>query len=451
MNKEYFDKEKQQYENIEIPEELDFMVRTTLKEGRRRKRNKVISRASTFIAAIFLAFVLAVNLFPSVAYAVGLIPGLDRLVELVNFDKGLNNAIDEGLAKEVKFEEEQNGITLKVDGLAGDWKKLWVNYSIDDGTDNQQFSNGIPNYSVELEMKFFDENKEEGVSYGTNSLNKDNESYVEIAFPKFIESFILEFKVYKNSGESINIGDERPELNYIATFEVPITLDKNIFNSKLNEVTIDNKIIETPVGKIEIESTQSSKSRIVMAFNLKSNIYDYMSFDNPRLVDDKGNEYKPNGSYRSEDINGNKTIEFAGEIKEGIKSLRFECDGVYYARKDNREIVINLKDKYVEPNDYGFTFVSDGEAQLTNSDIIIIKSNDVQSASFNAVNNENGEPIVEEDGMSFTGIEEEDYTTQCYFKVLDKNAEKVTLNVYWVLKDKTDAVQGELIKFNRIN
>lgn len=445
MSKGCFDKEKQKYENIEIPEDLDFIVRKTLKEGYRRKRSKVINKMATAIAGIFIAFTLAVNLFPKVAYAASLIPGLDKLVKLVTWDKGFDNAVDEGLIQEINFEQKQNEITLKVNSLAGDWKKLWVNYSIDDGNGNKEYSNGTPKYSVDINVKLPDEYEEIGCYYGTGSLNEDGEGILDIGFPEFIENFTLEFKVYENSGETIQIGDEIPTQNYLATFEIPIKLDKSIFNSELKEVTIDNKIIETSVGDILIDSIQSSKTRIVMTFNLQSEIYDYMGFENPRLVDEKGNEYKQSDSFISE-LNGNSAIEFSGEIKEGVKSLKFECDGVYYARKDNRDIVINLKDRVVEPNDYGFTFALDEKVEDIVGNQIIIKSNEIKGASFTIVSNENDQYILEDKGQSFYGNDEEVYTTQCYFNVLDSNVEKVTLKLEWVRKDITEAISVNLIK-----
>lgn len=448
MSKDYFNKEKQDYENIEIPKDLDFIVRKTLKEGRNKRRNKVILNISTVAAGIFIVFTLAVNLFPKVAYAASLIPGVNKLVELVTWDKGFNNAIDEGLTQEINFEEEKEGITLKVESLAGDWKKLWINYSINDGSGKINDSNGMPRYNAEINVKLPKQYKEVGCYYGTGSLNENGEGIMDIGFPQFIESFTLEFKIYKNSGEMIEIGEEIPTSNYLAVFEIPIKLDESVFNSPLNSVIINNKAIETEIGNILIDNIKSSKTRTIMTFNLDSEIYDYMGFENPMLVDDKGNEYKISNSYISSDDNGNKTIEFSGEIKLGIKELEFKCDGVYYARKDNREIVINLKEKRVEPNDYGFTFALDDKGESINDKQVIIKSEEVKGASFSIVDNSYNnydEETLKEQGQSFYGSDEEGYTTQIYFKVLNPNVEKVTLELEWVKKDMTKPVSSKLL------
>ena len=85
--------------------------------------------------ASFLTFVVLVNIFPKVAYAASLIPGLDKLVELITFDKGFTNAVDKGLTKEMNYIEEKDGVKLIVNGLAGDYKRLWISYDLI-GSDN---------------------------------------------------------------------------------------------------------------------------------------------------------------------------------------------------------------------------------------------------------------------------------------------------------------------------
>lgn len=50
---------------------------------------------------------LLVNMFPTVAYAMSNIPGINKLVEFVKFDKGFDNAVEEGLVKEINFKEEK--------------------------------------------------------------------------------------------------------------------------------------------------------------------------------------------------------------------------------------------------------------------------------------------------------------------------------------------------------
>ena len=76
---------------------------------------------------------------------------------------------------------------------------------------------------------------------------------------------------------------------------------------------------------------------------------------------------------------------------------------------------------------------------------VIIKSEEVKGASFSIVDNNYGEETLKEQGQSFYGSDEEGYTTQIYFKVLNSNIEKVTLELEWVKKDMTKPVSSKLL------
>ena len=427
MSNSYFEHDKLKYENIEIPEELDFMVKKTLKEGREKRRFKTIYKYGIGIVSTFLVFVLLVNIFPTVAYAMSKVPGLDKLVELVTFDKGFDNAIEEGLVKEVNFEEEQNGVKLKVNTIAGDWKRLWIGYEI----------SGEIDFGFDVSVI----TEDSGVSWSTfytepySIINEEGEqeSYIEVAFNKFNEEFTLKFNIYdKEKYVESNLNKE-----YLASFSVPIKLEKEIFNSELINIPIDNTVINTEIGDVKIVSLKSSKTRIVMEFKLNSDIYDYMTFENPRLIDDKGREYKISSSYASKGIENN-FIELQGEIKENIKSLTFVFDDLYYARKDDRKIIVDLKNKVVEKNDYNFEFISLIGNKLT------LKADSVRSVSFENIILENGDYLISESGT--TCIDDEDsgeYYVKSYLRLNDSNLDKVELKIGWIMKDK---VKGDSIK-----
>lgn len=426
MSNSYFDDEKLKYENIEIPEELDFIVKKTLKEGRKKRKFKTIYKYGIGVVSTFLAFVLLVNIFPTVAYAMSKVPGLDKLVELVTFDKGFDNAIEEGLVKEINFEEEQNGVKLKVNTIAGDWKRLWIGYEI----------SGEIDFGFDVSII----NEDGGISWSTfynepySIINEEGgqESYIEVAFDKFNEEFTLKFNIYdKGKYVESNLNKE-----YIASFSVPIKLEE-IFNSELINIPIDNTIIKTEIGNVEIVCLKSSKTRTVMEFKFNSDIYEYMTFENPRLIDDKGNEYKISSFYASKGSENN-LIELQGEIRKNIKSLTFVFDNLYYARKDNRNIIVDLKNKVVEDNDYNIEFVSLIGNELT------LKSDFVRSISFDNIILENGEDLITESGESC--IEDKDkYYVKSYIKLNDTNVDKVELKIGWIMKDKVKGNSIELI------
>lgn len=446
MGKKYFEDEKLEYENIDIPEELDFMINKTLKEGRAKRKRRMIYKCTGGIVASFLTFVLLVNIFPKVAYAASLIPGLDKLVELITFDKGFTNAVDKGLTKEMSYIEEKDGVKLIVNGLAGDYKRLWISYDLI----------GSDNYIVEA--KFINKNTGEEIpsmiSFSGYNGEETESAYLEIGFTEYIEEFDLELKVgkkeFKNSeakvGEVLSENEyessffERENIDYITTFNVPIKLEKEIFGNVLKEIEISDNIIETEAGDIVIDKIETSKTRIVMKFNLESEIYDFMSFKNPTLVDNKGNKYVSSSSFISGDDLGNKYLEFEGELDEGIKTLKFTCDGVYYANKNDRNIKVNLEREYIEKNNYNIEFIS------YRNNILILKAKDIEGLTFEGVFDEAGELIISSDGTSLTSDNGENYELKSYIKIENDNLDEIELKIFWILKDLTNPVDSYLIK-----
>ena len=419
------DNEKLKYDKIEIPEELDFIVKKSLSNARKKKINKKIREVSLLAAAIIIAFVVTVNVFPTVAYALSNIPGIDKLVELVTFDKGFDNAINEGLTKEMDYVEVQEGIRLAVNGIAGDWKRLWIGYDL----------TGQGKYSVSAEIEGVNELGEE-VSYGYANTGwqeeeKDGE-YLEISFLEYVDSFTIKLNVYQYIDNYSELDENKP----ITTFTIPIELEPEIFNSDLKEINLDNNLIETEIGDLEIISLESSKTRIVMKFKLANDNYEIMDFENPIIVDSKGNKYGKSGFSISTDEEGIKSLEIAGSIGEDVRKFEFKFDGIYYAEKNNRKIVVDLKNESVEPNDYNIVF------DKLEGNELWLKADKVENLTF--VDNDD---IFERSGGASIGIDgDKEYYCMPYVELNDPSAEKIELEIFWALKDKCPAGRIILIE-----
>lgn len=76
-----------EYKNIEIPNELDSVVKSAIHEGKRlRRKNKTISickRIGSTAAVFIFSFIAALNLFPTVAHAAYQIPVIGDLCRIV--------------------------------------------------------------------------------------------------------------------------------------------------------------------------------------------------------------------------------------------------------------------------------------------------------------------------------------------------------------------------------
>lgn len=99
---------RNEYENIEIPDELEFLVRTTIKEQEKKMKRKNIVNKSVIAAAVAgVVFVGSINLSSEISYALSEVPVLGSIVRVLtfktfelkdnNFDAELKTPAIEGL------------------------------------------------------------------------------------------------------------------------------------------------------------------------------------------------------------------------------------------------------------------------------------------------------------------------------------------------------------------
>lgn len=148
-----------EYQNIEIPDELEFTVRKTINsfEHDRKKNKNIIVKFAVSVAAVVVLFVGAVNLSPAAASAFSKIPVIKDLVRLVNIKelvyqsdmykadikvpqvKGLENSrLEESLNK--KYLDENKALYdeflkgIGKDKLSPQILALYTNYSVKTNT-----------------------------------------------------------------------------------------------------------------------------------------------------------------------------------------------------------------------------------------------------------------------------------------------------------------------------
>ena len=347
--KDLFNKEKIVYKNIEIPEDLEFLVIKSINEG--KKKNNRIGLIGKIVAASFITIFIALNLFPKFSIVAQSLPIIGKLAQFLTIDKGFNNAVEAGLIQNINYEDEINGIGLKVSNIVGDYKAMWIEYELPEGY----------NADVKL-MDVNEENEIRAVSTHSTEAYGKSGNYVKVKFEKFEREFLLVFNVYNaNESESLTV------------FKVPVKLEDK-FNGDLKEININNNLIKTEIGDIEIKSINTSKTTTSMSFILNSDEYNFVKFENPVLIDSKGNEYKVSSSYLKMDNYGNNNIEFEGEVEEN--NIIFKCDGIFYDKKYGKKVTVDLNNELVQDNEYNTTFES------YENNILKLKTENVEDIEF---------------------------------------------------------------------
>lgn len=113
---------KKQYENIEIPNELNEFVKMGIEKGgiEMKKRKKKISwiKGIASTAAVFTVFTVSVNTMPVFADSMSSIPGIAQLVKVLQFNKGTatgGKITDGNEVKNITSKDNKDSQTITID------------------------------------------------------------------------------------------------------------------------------------------------------------------------------------------------------------------------------------------------------------------------------------------------------------------------------------------------
>ena len=126
---------RQQLEHVSIPaEQVDGAI---LQGFERAKREQVLKKKgrtrkySMLLVAALLLITLAtsIRVSPAFANAIGSLPGMERIVLLIQSDKGFTAAVENNYYQEIGISQSQNGATLTIDGVVADEERMLIFYT----------------------------------------------------------------------------------------------------------------------------------------------------------------------------------------------------------------------------------------------------------------------------------------------------------------------------------
>ncbi len=124
----------------QIPE-----VGESIRKGSRRKaRKKFLYQPLMGLVAVFMLFVLSVNLCAPVAKAFSNVPVLKDLTKAVAFSKSLRVALENDYAQEVYLIQSKEGMTVEITSLIVDQKRLTVFYRLTTELDGVAVNGTVP-------------------------------------------------------------------------------------------------------------------------------------------------------------------------------------------------------------------------------------------------------------------------------------------------------------------
>lgn len=118
---------------MEAPEGLDSYIEFGIAQGQALRRKK-IRRGRLMLAACLLIAALLVPIRVSPAYAalVSKIPGLEYIVRLINYDRGLVSAVQNNFVQHINLSDEHEGVVFTVKDIIIDESRMVMFYSLVD-------------------------------------------------------------------------------------------------------------------------------------------------------------------------------------------------------------------------------------------------------------------------------------------------------------------------------
>ncbi|WP_157764794.1 DUF4179 domain-containing protein [Solibacillus sp. R5-41] len=306
----------EQLNEISVPKQALEQARINAQRQNRRHRKKIRRTWQTvaLIVTIFFVFVTSVRVSPAFANAVSKIPGLSPIIELIAFDKGLEDIVANDYYEEILMSETQNELTFTLLGVIADETGMLLSYKIASPNDLQ----GLTLDHLELELMHGGNPIEAGVGYGWTA------HYEPI--------YEIENTINVTATEPIDYSNRNFELNFKLqkgqemTFSIPFTLKKEIVKTK--HYVVDEKVM-VDGQTIEVKSLEISPLRAGIKIAIDpNNTMQILQFNEMKLIDEKGEDW---GKIQ------NGTIGFGG-IRDGVVTLFMQSN--YFREPKNLTLVI---------------------------------------------------------------------------------------------------------------
>jgi hypothetical protein len=125
-------------ENIIVPENIDDYIRKGMTLGvKKKKANKMKLMANAAVISILTIFTISVRTSPAFAAYMAKVPGLEYLVRFINYDKGLQSAIENNFIQSINSSVTKEGIKFTIKDVIIDNSQAIIFYSIENQRDNK--------------------------------------------------------------------------------------------------------------------------------------------------------------------------------------------------------------------------------------------------------------------------------------------------------------------------
>jgi Family of unknown function (DUF5643)/Domain of unknown function (DUF4179) len=377
---------KHSFDDIKVPLDLlDEAILTGFQKAKEEQIRKPRSRKLFFsfmaAAILFFGFFTSIKLSPAFASYVAVIPGMEKVIELIRGDKGLMLAIENDYFQEIGVSQEKNGLEVSIDGAIADENGLVLFYSIQ--TEKKQKE------VILEEVKLFEQNGQElnwsSASMGTHHTSEEGETSYSGTIEYFFDSPLrhkeLEIKLKVNSDQQTD------------DYKLSFSLKEEIKTKKTYKI---NKTVTMEGQKITLVKADIYPLRVALHVKMDpDNLKKLLNFDDIRLVDENG------------------------EVWNKINN------GVFASRISENEAILYLQSNYFNNPERLYLEVNKIQA-IDKSEAFVVVDTETKQLVKKPSGNQLYDFKVEEDYLIFKFHTDEEFTAFPFGRITDGEGEEIT-------------------------
>jgi hypothetical protein len=299
------------------------------KEGKRKPKKHKWIFSMTAAAILLIGLFASIRLSPAFAGYVSTIPGIEKIVELIGYDKGMISALENDYYQELSASSDKNGLTVTIDGAIADEEGLVLFYTLSSETKRQN----LVIDKADLKSKEGETLDFATISYGSMHTSEQGENSYSGTLEFFFE------KPYTTKSFELAIATKG---DVSAQYSIPFTLHKEMEKKKTFNL---NKTVTIEGQKMTFVSATIQPLRA--AIHVKKdpqNTKKILNFDDLHLVDENGETWNKstNGTTATKISDNEEIIYLQSNYFRQPKELYLVFNKIQAVDKENAYVVVDI-------------------------------------------------------------------------------------------------------------